>query len=160
MTPVPFSNRTTSLEAAHAVDQSGRAHTQAERVLSVLESAGEGGLTDGQIARFANLGERQASTRRRALVLAGKVADSGLVRVYPPPTDDRPRLAAIVWVRRDGPALEPAKQTHGQVAAAVQSERERVLKALRDESALLGMGRLGELLERKTRERLERRVRA
>lgn len=87
MSPAPFSNPTTSADAAHAM----RPHlARLERI--VLEAIFEG-ATDEEIEARTSLRHQTASARRRELVLRGLMKDSGATRKT---TSGR---AAIVWVR-------------------------------------------------------------
>jgi len=119
--PVPFSNETTSRDAAESMRESGRAATQVEQVLAFLRERGEAGATFYEIDTALRIGIRQTMARTRALVIAGYVVDSGVKR------RSDAGYANTVWRARDGDPvpLEPGPQTHGRIAAAVRRERER-----------------------------------
>lgn len=118
----PFSNRTTSLDAARKMSK-GAAQTQRDKVLKVLEDAGERGLTDWEIANAAEIGIRQASARRRSLVIDGLVADSEQTRKVKQ-TD----YSSIVWVRRNCEPSVPKTRYEQYIEKAVRSEREACAK--------------------------------
>lgn len=136
----PFSNETTSLAAARAVEREGVVMTQRQRILVALEGAGKNGATHEELAEITDIGIRQVSTRVRSLVLAGLARDSGRKAV------SRSGAWVIVWEAWSGPAQEKKPQTHGRIAAAVAREREAcarlaegryalaVAKAIRDRS--------------------------
>ena len=81
----------TSIEAAHSIVPS--LQRLERRVLGVIEERGDLGATDDEIEVITGLAHQTASARRRALVLRGLVADSGLRR----PT--RSGRRATVWLR-------------------------------------------------------------
>lgn len=114
---VPFSNLSTSLEAAHEVQ-----HTLGTKRARVLEAL-EVGRTAHEVCEATGLGIQTVTARIRGLVLEGAVVDSGATR----PSRPGSRLRAKVWVlnRAGRPAPVPAPQSVGRVAAAVSAEREK-----------------------------------
>lgn len=110
----PFSNVSTSLEAAARVAPA--VATQKQRVLELLQRHGE--MTDHAIGSMLHLGERQASTRRNALVRDGLVRDSGKRQKNP-----RTGCMLIVWEVASGDPPPAKAQTHGRTAAAVSRVR-------------------------------------
>lgn len=122
-TSIPFSNTTTSLEAARRAGP--RAMTQKNRLLLKLEEVGDHGATHEELSRATGIGIRQTSTRVRTLVLAGLARDSGATRRATSGFD------AIVWVRYVGPATDlPKPQNVGRIAAAIFRERGLVLDVI------------------------------
>lgn len=94
MVGAPYSNQTTSKEAAEAVAPDvGR---QQRLVLNYLEKRGEHGSTDFEILRDLDIDPNAVRARRGELVDKGKVADSGKKRLNP---DTRKRC--IVWVVKE-----------------------------------------------------------
>lgn len=80
-------------ETSHqaAKDATPRAGTHRARALAELRSAGEHGLTDFELAARTGIAQTSIGVRRKELVDAGFVRDSG--RVRPAPSGS----AAIVW---------------------------------------------------------------
>ena len=66
-------------DTSHAAAESMRSSAPPlrERVLKLIRNAGSRGLTDDEIEVITGLRHQTASARRRELVLAGKVRDSG-----------------------------------------------------------------------------------
>jgi hypothetical protein len=126
--PVPFSNDSTSREAAEAMRSSGRASTQAARILEVLRMRGEIGGTFYEIQESLEadpagppVGIRQVTARTNGLVRAGYVRDSGVKRRA------FTGMQNIVWVAVAGdPApVDPKPQVVGRIAAVSAAARER-----------------------------------
>jgi len=111
---LPFSNETTSLEAAMDPRARAGAASQIVRIRALMLARGHYGLTHEEIANATRIGIRQVSTRVRRLVLEGLARDTGRTRTG---TSGR---AARVWEPFDGPPLTKEKQTHGRIAAAVR----------------------------------------
>lgn len=92
----PHNERDTSIEAAASVIES--ANILRERIWQYLRRRGELGATDEEIQRhFPHHPIRSTGARRRELVLAGRVMDSGARRMT------RYLRRAIVWVWVDKP---------------------------------------------------------
>ena len=75
---IPFSNETTSADAAHAI-RPVRERDEA-RVLAVIRAAGSAGACDHEIENRTGLIHQTASARRRGLVLKGLVEASEFTR--------------------------------------------------------------------------------
>lgn len=121
---VPFSNETTSLEAADFVR--GHLHPQESAVISELVRCfykGRGGCTFEELATATGLAENSVRPRVRGLVMRGRVVAS------PARRDSKAGRPCIVWAPTFSETpLEPAaRQTHGRIVAALNRERETVL---------------------------------
>lgn len=124
MNGLPFSNTSTSMEAARAA--APKASEKAGQVYELLRRREHmhRGLTADEIEVAARMHSNTVTARVRGLVLEGWVYDSGQKR----PT--RTGRNAVVWLARDRPVPPTEarpKQTHGRLAAAVRHERARVL---------------------------------
>lgn len=113
---LPFSNDSTSLEAAMSLRESlQRLEALVLRVVRENVNAGWRGMTAEAIAAATGLRMQSATARVRGLVLKGELRDSG----------ERGTNAsgrkAIIWTLGDGvPVDEREAQTHGRLAAAVR----------------------------------------
>lgn len=76
----PFVKGSVTSKAA-AVAAQPAAPTAEARVLEVIVAAAAHGATDDEIEKATGLSHQSASARRRGLVLAGKVKDSGTTRL-------------------------------------------------------------------------------
>jgi hypothetical protein len=87
---IPFSNRSTSRAAAHAI-----AHeipNLEQKVFKALEAAGENGACSHELEAWLGMPHTTVSARIRGLVLRGLVKDGGKKRTTPS------GRGAIVWV--------------------------------------------------------------
>ncbi len=136
MTRLPFSNETTSLEAAKRAEKGLNRSEQRVMDCILMELARcedmtrrgiwhgkrSAGLTAEQVAFKADMRIQTVTARIRGLVRAGRLADSGEKRMT---TANR---RAIVWTPANGPCLALEVQSHGRIAAAVLREREECAK--------------------------------
>lgn len=100
----PFSNQTTSLAAAKAIQDS--VGGMKRRVLEIIMNAGAHGATDFEIEALTGQPHQCASARRRALVVSGLVVDSGRQR------NNSRGKASIAWVLApDARPLEPGQRS-------------------------------------------------
>lgn len=94
--PAPYvpsvAGSSTSEAAARA--KAPTAESDESRVLAYIVARGARGATDDEIEEALEMRHQNASARRRGLVLARKVVDSGRAR------DTRSGRAATVWVAR------------------------------------------------------------
>lgn len=127
---LPFSNKTTSRDAAIAIKH--KAPRQIDQVRQVLE-ANNGGLTDSEIASLTGLGIRQAGTRRNELVKRGMARDSGAKRL------SAAGYEQIVWQACDSEPIRMRSRHADKLQQAIADERERVIKAVADVLELNGM---------------------
>ena len=124
---LPFSNETTSLDAAS--DARANAMTQKVRIRALLVALRTGhskGATHEEIAQMTGIGIRQVSTRVRSLVLDGLARDSGDTRSGGSGRD------AKIWQAWDGQPVPKEKQTHGRIAAAVRETWKRAAAMARE----------------------------
>jgi len=118
----PYSNETTSKEAAKAIVAS--AATLRSQIFKFLQERGEYGATDLEISAALGMKLSTVNPRRGELVDAGKVADSGRKRKTPS------GRMSIVWVLKEHApkSIDPGfvKLTYGKkrckVAPAVLRE--------------------------------------
>jgi hypothetical protein len=89
----PYSNETTSKEAARAIVPS--AATLRSQILRFLQQRAEHGATDLEISAALNMKLSTVNPRRGELVDGGKVADSGKRRKTPS------NRQSIVWVVKE-----------------------------------------------------------
>jgi transcription initiation factor IIE alpha subunit len=127
---VPYSDLDTSLEAARSYAE--HASTDSTRVLRVIRFLGDHGATDDEIEQALGMPHQTASARRRDLVIAGMVVDSGLRR------RTRSGRNAKVWiVATDGvqPALElqtkgPKKRLTSLIRGMSETEAHSLIRHL------------------------------
>jgi hypothetical protein len=86
------------------------------------------GLTGEEVCLATGLKAQTATARIRGLVLKGRLIDSGLVR------RTSSGRSAIVWRLTRRGEVEPEKQTHGRIAAAVRATWERAAKWADDQA--------------------------
>jgi hypothetical protein len=91
---VPFSNHTTSREAALSLPRN-RALSQMQRVLLAIEAGGARGATDTEVSEQLHMHIRPVTARRWVLVNRGLVRDSGRTRWHVLPGGRR--VKNIVW---------------------------------------------------------------
>lgn len=91
---LPFSNSTTSRDAAESIDGSA-SKTMRERVMAYIRSQGRKGATDDEIEVALSMSHQTASARRRELALKIRIQATGERR----PT--RSGRAAQVWIAID-----------------------------------------------------------
>jgi hypothetical protein len=142
---VPFSNQTTSREAAERLQGSASVITQTQRVLLAIEASG--GSTDAEVAAATGMGIRQVSTRRKQLVEQGLVRESGRFREH---AVGKRKFQNIVWepgcdmnaVARKGPGtgrLSRLRSLEARLHSVTESGGE-LLEALDSASILVGDG--------------------
>lgn len=85
-----------------AKNEATKAVSDNEKILELFQAVGPTGLTDREIESALNLRQSTASARRRGLVLAGLVKDSGGYRTTPSGNK------AAVWVLSGETASAPA----------------------------------------------------
>jgi len=96
-----------------AKNEATKAVSDNEKILELFQAVGPTGLTDREIESALKLRQSTASARRRGLVLAGLVKDSGSYRITPSGnkasvwvlSGEAPRTAAPKQVKR--PRLRP-----------------------------------------------------
>jgi len=109
---IAHSNDTTSKAAAESI--AAHVPTLQEKVFDEIEGWGAYGATDDEIEVSLELTHQTASARRRELVKAGKVIDSGRTR------KTRSGCQAIVWITTEGASLEDRE------AARAKRKRDKV----------------------------------
>jgi hypothetical protein len=98
-----------------AKNKAAKAVSDNEKILELFQAVGSSGLTDREIESTLKLRQSTASARRRGLVLAGLVKDSGNYRTTPSGnkatvwvlSGEAPRTTAPKQAKRPSPRLRP-----------------------------------------------------
>lgn len=102
---LPFNQGSSTSQTAAESQDKEQIHAAAERIFKLIEKAGATGYTDKELEKVMGMRHESVSARRRGLVLAGRIVDSGKER--PTPTG-RP---AKVWIVGQGAIVEGKKLT-------------------------------------------------